>query len=236
MANDLNFLPEDYLQIKAQRKTNMLCLVLFVVVLGAVGAGFWLTHQRNTLMARETVVINDKMTQASAALQTLEVLEKKKSEMLAKAQVTQLLMEPVPRSLLVATVTNNLPKGVSLLDYELICREIKLAQPVAAPQPQARRRVATQAETQPQIKKFQTVLKFTGIAYSDQQVAQLVANLSGSNLFEQVYLTYTEEHRFRDEDTQEKLRKFNIVAVLAPDAKASEDDVRWAQSQYIRSL
>ncbi|MBI9016662.1 MAG: PilN domain-containing protein [Phycisphaerae bacterium] len=237
MANDMNFLPEDYVQRKTQKRTNMICLVLFVLVVGAVGVGFWITNQRNAVMNQESSAINNKMTKASAALHTLDILEKKKNEMLAKAEVTQMLMEPVPRSLLVATLTNNLPEGVSLLDYDLSCKEVKQAKSAVSKTKSRRKENAKEVSTQAEIKKFQTVIRFTGISYSDQQVAQLVSNLKTSDLFSQVYLTYSEEHKIKKDDSEdEKVRKFNVVAILDPKAKASEDDVRWAQSQHIKSM
>ena len=38
--NQLSFLPDDYLELKAQRRTNAICAGLFAVVVGMVGVTF----------------------------------------------------------------------------------------------------------------------------------------------------------------------------------------------------
>ena len=43
--NELSFLPEDYLEQKARRRANVLCLSLSAVVLVAIGATFMLSER-----------------------------------------------------------------------------------------------------------------------------------------------------------------------------------------------
>ena len=43
--NELSFLPDDYLERKAQRRTNAICAVLFLVVMCAIGSAFTYTER-----------------------------------------------------------------------------------------------------------------------------------------------------------------------------------------------
>ena len=43
--NELSFLPDDYLERKARRRTNAICAVLFCVVISAIGGAFTVTER-----------------------------------------------------------------------------------------------------------------------------------------------------------------------------------------------
>jgi uncharacterized membrane protein YeiB len=123
MSNKVNFLPEDYLDKKAQRRTNVVCLFLFILVVGGVGGAFVVTEQRQKAVKEKAAEINRQMAQAGKALGQLELLEYKKKQMETKASISAMLMEPVPRSLLLAIITNALPADVSLTEYNLSGKE-----------------------------------------------------------------------------------------------------------------
>lgn len=239
MKENMNFLPEDYLEKKAQQRTNIICLLLFVVVISAVSAGWLLTENRRKQMVSQQKEMVEKMSLASDSLKKLDELEKKKVQMQDKAQLSAMLTEPVPRSLLLATITNNLPKGVSLLNYNLETREIK--QPVV----QEKKAVAGAKKTGSKasakkpaepvvpvvtVKKFETEVRFTGLAGSDLEVAQLISDLSKSNLMANVSLKYSEEYT-RGENAY---KRFEISAVMGAETRATEEDVMWARKQHVK--
>ena len=120
----VDFLPEDYIEKKAQHRTNIICLTLFLLVTAGVGGGFAVTEQRQREIDAQTAKVNREMLQVSESLKQLEVLESKRKEMMKKASISASLMEPVPRSLLLATITNDLPVGVSLLKCKLDSKDI----------------------------------------------------------------------------------------------------------------
>ena len=124
MMKKVNFLPEDYMEKKAQRRTNVVCLGLFVIVMAGVGSGFVVTERRQRMVNDRMGTINREMQQASKSLQQLKMLEAKREEMMKKASISASLMEPVPRSLLLATVTNDLPAGVSLTEFKMTSKDV----------------------------------------------------------------------------------------------------------------
>lgn len=235
MKDNMNFLPEDYLAKKAQQRTNLVCLVLFIVVLSAVAAAWFITETRRRTMLNEQQQMAQQMALASESLKKLDELEKKRKMMEEKAQLSAMLTESVPRSLLLATITNNLPDGVSLVGYKLQSKEIKQSAPVKKTEDKAKVSYAArkQAKTEPKVEavKFETDISFVGLAGNDLEVAKMIEDLGKSHLMNNITLKYTEDFQ-KDQVTY---KRFEVEAVLSPGVRASEDDVMWARSQHIKS-
>ena len=131
MNENVDFLPENYFEKKAQRRANAICLALFVLVVAGVAAGFVVTERRQRAVDREAAAVTAEMSEVRVALDKLESLEKTKKQMMVKVRLIAALLEPVPRSLVLATATNNLPEGVTLTSHKLETKELKSA--TAAP-------------------------------------------------------------------------------------------------------
>ncbi|KPK77218.1 MAG: hypothetical protein AMJ79_04025 [Phycisphaerae bacterium SM23_30] len=237
----VNFLPEDYMDKKAQRRTNIVCLGLFVVVMAGVGGGFVMTERRQRLVDERLSQINKDMRQASQSLQQLKLLEAKREEMMKKASISASLMEPVPRSLLLATVTNDLPVGVSLTEFELKSKDVSQDSDNLTPQARRVRNKKSQlsnnkAPTTDQElftpKKWETTIEITGLAPTDIQVAQFIAQLHKSKLFQEVNLLYSEEH----EVEEEIIRQFKLMVILDPEVRASEEEVAEARKKFVTGI
>ena len=76
--NQLSFLPDDYLERKAARRTNAICAVLFLVVIGGVGSVF-------TISENATKAI-DKQFANCAGAKVLRVGEVSADEAVKRAQ------------------------------------------------------------------------------------------------------------------------------------------------------
>ena len=234
MKTDLNFMPEDYLEKKAQKRTNIICLFLFLVVSAGVGAGFMITEQRQEAVRKESDKVNKMMSKAGTMLKRFEDLEKKKKEILEKASVSAKLMEPVPRSLLLATITNDLPAGVSLLSYKLTSKEII---PASAHKKIRNKRKLLKKKKDSVRKKvviprLDVSIEFTGLAQTDKQVSRVIGELNKSKLFSQVNLSFTKEYKSKEE----LIRFFKIIIRLAPNARADERDVEMARHKHIKGM
>jgi len=237
----VNFLPEDYLEKKAQQRTNIICMMLFLVVMGGVAGGFVVTERRQQAMDDRVEKINKEMLEASESLKQLEVLESKRQEMMTKASVSASLMEPVPRSLLLATVTNNLPAGASLKEINVESKKEKPQKTVvtkAKSGDKRRRQTApkdAQAQDEPKTdasEKWNTTVTIEGLAQTDIKVAEFMSGLNKSKLFKEVNLIYSEEHN----EKNETLRLFELQAVLDPQVRASETDVEMARKKRMHGM
>jgi len=234
MKNNVDFLPEDYLEKKAQRRTNIVCLFLFLLVVAGVGGAFLFTERQQGSLKQKVAEVNQKMLRASESLKQLDELEKKKKEMMEKAAISAMLMEPVPRSLLLATITNDLPERVSLVDYKMTCKVLKDNSRNSRSRNKRGRnkKKNTEAAKPAPPPKTETAIDFTGLAPTDLEVAKLIANLNKSSLFSQVNLKLSEEHKFANE----VIRRFQLRLVLDQDARASNKDVEMTQHKHISGM
>jgi Tfp pilus assembly protein PilN len=214
--NQLSFLPDDYLERKAIRRTNVIFAVLFVIVAaGAFGAFKYAKDGVKEARERNAAAKSDK-AQAARPIEQFQKLQEKQRTMAMQAELTSSLIEKVPRSFLLAEMTNSLPTGVSLVDFVMESR--KRAAPPAPPKSAfetKQAKSAPAAAASPQVTQFDVVLKVTGVAGNDVQVAQFITRLNSSKLLKDVNLIVSEEFK----NVDEKLRKFQIEMQLNPAAE-----------------
>ncbi len=216
--NQLSFLPDDYLARKAIRRTNVIFAVLFLITVSGSAAAF--THAKNGVKeARATndIARNDK-AQAARPIEQFQKLQEKQRTMAMQAELTSSLIEKVPRSFLLAELTNSLPTGVSLVDLVLESKRKSAQQPKApktAFETKAAGSAAKPASTTVQPVTFDVTMKVTGIASNDVQVAQFITKLNASRLLKDVNLVISDEFKNGDD----LLRKFQIEMALNPSAE-----------------
>jgi len=218
--NQLSFLPDDYLDLKAQRRTNAVCASLFACVALAVGAAFFLTERMVKRTESDYAEVLRTYAEAAQPIQQFRTMQDQQKRMELQAALSASLLEKVPRSYLLAEITNALPGNVSLWEFS------KLRNQVAAPQQfktiyeqkkaeiDAARSAADKA-SQPRV--YDVSMKLTGVADNDQQVAAFINALTRSPLLQDVNLVVSDE--FQPTPTDGKLRKFQIEMTLNPDAQ-----------------
>ncbi|MGH7214943.1 MAG: PilN domain-containing protein [Tepidisphaeraceae bacterium] len=220
--NQLSFLPDDYLERKRQRRTNVICCFLFMVVMAAIGSAFTLTERTVKKVEAEHAAVEADYTEAAKRIEQVKSMQDKQRKMANQAELTSSLLEKVPRSYLMAEITNAMPGGVSLLDFTLDAR--KRAAPSAASssnktaleKKKSRDAAAKQAASAPPAPTTYDVhMKMTGIAATDVQVAQFITKLNQSRLLKDVNLVISDEF----EQDSEKLRRFQIELMLNPTAQ-----------------
>jgi len=234
----INFVPNDYIQQRQSSRANLMYLTLLAALLGGIGVTFSVIKMRQSVGGRELAAVNAKMMEAREQIAQLEELKTKGKTMMKSMVMTAELLEPVPRSVILACLTNNLPSGVSLLEMQLVEKENKvLATPTAKPAPTA---AATASKTAAKTTQYQaaaaknqkaaapetktvlqTNLEIEGIAPSDIEVASFIANLSGSILLDNVELVQSKE---QDIDGV-KFRQFRLRSSLKPNLTLTKEDI-----------
>ena len=229
---NINFVPDDYIQDSESRRTNIMYLVLFALVMAGLAVAFATIKISQHAVAVKERMINERLTKANEAIQQFEHLQKKRNEMMKTALATAGLFEPVQRSVLLASITNNLPAGASLLKLEINQEEPKNT---SQNHTQAGRKTKYQQaksdadefeELSPE-KLLETKINIEGMAPSDLQVAAFIENLGYSALLENVALVESKEEKNADES---KYRRFRLSAVLKKEVHLSADDI-----EYIRA-
>ncbi|MBX3373265.1 MAG: PilN domain-containing protein [Phycisphaeraceae bacterium] len=228
MSNNASFLPEDYLAQKAELRTNVICMLLFVVVMFGVFLAFMWTNQRWTQVKSEQARINAEYQAAAEDIRMLQELEEQKTEMLHKAELAATIVERIPRSILLAEIINRMPDGLSLLEFNLASERVRApvrrTEPEPAPAPRSRggaasRRAPTRAEAVAQAPRrieaprFRTSIQMVGVAPTDLEVSRFLNELNGYPLLQDVALDYSEEQEIEGK----LLRKFKIDMLLDTD-------------------
>jgi Tfp pilus assembly protein PilN len=225
--NELSFLPDDYLERKAQRRTNAICATLFLIVMVCIGSAFTFTERSMRAVEKEHADVEAEYTEAAKRIQQVTQMQEKQRTMAIQAELTASLLEKVPRSFLLAEITNSIPNGVSLIDMMLDSKKrvekkesSKSAFEAKRSVADARKKKDSPAANAPQAseaKIYDVTLKITGMAYTDVQVAQFISRLNASKLVKDVNLVISDEFKNGDE----QLRKFQIEMMVNPEADVS---------------
>ena len=231
MAN-INFVPDDYVQGNESRRTNLVFLVLLAVVMTALGGSFVAIKIRQRACSTNERLANARMAEAQEVIEQFEQLQDKRREMMKTALTTAELLEPVPRSVLLASLTNNLPPGVSLLKLDLIQKQSKREGKATATSKyqaaQARKKTSqTQApadqmqHSENPEKLLETHISIGGTAPSDLQVAAYIERLSDASLLDNVALVESAECKIEDNT----FRQFKLTATLRKDVHLTRDNI-----------
>ena len=219
---NINFVPDDYIQNSESNKMNLVYIVLLLAVLVALGGSFVTIKIRQRACAVKEDLVNQRMAQTQETMKQLDELQAKRREMMKTALTTAELLEPVPRSILLAALTNNLPSGVSLMDLNLIQKEPKkTAQPAVSHFQSVQTGMKDVQERLSIEQLLETHINIEGIATSDLQVADYIKKLTVSNLLDNVYLVESKEYKVEDST----FRRFKLTAMLKQDVHLSKDDV-----------
>jgi Tfp pilus assembly protein PilN len=238
---DVNFVPDDYTQSNDSHRTNFIYLVLFAVLMTALGGSFAAVKVRQRDRIADEELVNKKLAEEQEAIKQLEDLQAKRREMMKTALTTAELIEPMPRSILLASLTNNLPAGVSLLDLKLVQKQAKQSAP-AAPTSQYQ---AAQAQkgSQPDAKKeaaapvnpeklLETHIDIGGIAPSDLEVSKYMERMTNSTILDNVELVESKEYKVEGKT----LRQFKLKAMLKKDVHLTKEDVEVIRSKAVNSV
>lgn len=222
---NINFVPDDYVQNTQSRRTNLVCLVLFLVVMSALGGSFATIQIRQRACRAQDELVNTRMIQAREAINQFEELQRRRKEMMKTALTTAELLEPVPRSILLASLTNNLPPGVSLLKLDLVQKEPRNTQPTVVKSKYEAAQAGSDSGQSLRItsreKLLETHIDIAGTAPSDLEVAAFIKRLSNSTLLSDVALVESKERKVDDTS----FRQFKLKTMLARDLHLTSKDV-----------
>ena len=223
----INLLPDDYLKKRSQRRSNIVCMALFAVVITAVIGANAVTSRSENLTLEVQKRVNEEYARATEHIQHKQALEMRKAVMLQKAELTASLAERMPRSTVLGIVATACPKGVSFDELTLLCKPRPVKSP---PSSKSRRRQKTTLSTKsrktaapPPVDVSMTI---SGLAETDTQVARFIANLASNRpLIQDVNLVFSQEKRagLDPKDPKNKgviIREFEVRLRLDPEVDA----------------
>jgi hypothetical protein len=220
--NQLSFLPDDYLETKRQRRTNVICAGLFLAIMSGIGVGFTSVEKSLRAAEREHDEVVKEYADAATKISQQKQMQEKHQRLNAQAELTASLVEKVPRSRLLAELTNAKPAGVSFKDVSLDSKVRSGGGSAPKNQFEAKRAAmeaatgaAKPAAPVPQAKNYDVTVKVTGRADNDVQVAQFMAKLNQSELVQDVNLVVSDEEVVNEV----RMRQFQIEMQINPNAE-----------------
>jgi len=232
---DVNFVPDDYIQKRRSSRTNSLYLVLLLIMTMAIGAVFGLIKLRQYAIGVENAKANSELAKAEEAIKQLEQLQVKRRLMMKNALTTMELVEPVSKSVLLASLTNSLPAGVSLTRLKLIQKAARKAVPRTYSSKyeaaKAKTSTASQQPVSPE-KLLETNIEIEGLAPSDIYLAAYIESLNNSILLNDVALVLSKEK----EVNNRIFRRFKLTAKLNRTVHLTKEDVAAIRNKAPRAL
>jgi Tfp pilus assembly protein PilN len=216
----VNLLPDDYLLKRLQARANYICIGLFAVVMIGVAAASLVSDRSNRNTKTVLDRVNSDYVEAARQLEEMRKLEATKRQMVAKAGATGALVERVPRSYLLAMLTQALPADTSLLKVEL--KPGKVLAVTASPKGSKFDAVKKKTEptAAPQPAGPPVVLEVSGLAATDVDVATFITNLKVSPVLASVDLNYSQDKLLDagDKDSPKlHVREFKVLLEVRPD-------------------
>lgn len=235
---NINFVPDDYAKTRESYRINMMYLVLLAVVIAALGVAFNTIRTRQRASVDEQTFVDLRITSVQGDIKKYEEFEMRRTKMMQNAIITSELLDLVPRTVLLALLTNNLPSGVSFLELNIVQKRGKFTAPKNTNKFEIQKAKMAAITEQPQKSQLITYISIQGVAPSDLQVATYIEHLSDSTLLDNVALVESRDCKIqstsdgifvsnvtRDTGSFRKCRKFKLTAVLKPDAYITNNDI-----------
>lgn len=242
--DQVSFLPADYIQRRAETRANLITLSLFGIVMFGVVAAYFVTNRQWLRVRDEQVAVNEEYAQEAAKIEQLKELDTQKAALIERAAITNSLVEKIPRRVLIEELVARMPENVTLTDLKLVTQkdaksaaagapqvknlsggsksapETAKAPPKTAPKKTAGVKGAEGKVEEPKAKVVPTVynykLSVIGVAQTNNDVADYLAGLKQSSIFENVDIKYIQPKKLDKAD----LRGFEIELALRKDVDA----------------
>ena len=231
--NELSFLPDDYLEQKGKRRANIVCAILVVLVAGGMSAAAYYVRNYDRMIQAKYDDVDAKYSDAARKIEQVKKMHEQQRQVVQHAELAASLVEKIPRSNLLAEITNSLPPGVSLLELGMDSKPHQDPPPTATSSFEQHRAQLEKANNDAlgmgaKPPQYDVHLKVTGIAQNDVQVAQLMSRLSHSKIFTDVNLVISDVYEPKRENPgntdakPEALRKWTIEMMLNPNAEVND--------------
>ncbi|MBW8034321.1 MAG: PilN domain-containing protein [Planctomycetes bacterium] len=222
----IDFLPNDYVQQRDSSRVNFLYFVLLGAVMAGIAITFLVIKVRQRSVQKELTAITVSMGKAREQMELVEQLQAKGKSLMQTASITTGLPDLIPRTIILACLTNSLPEGVSLLDLKITDNEVVSVVEEGKSKSQyaaASAALSKSAKTDSvPVRVVDTNIEITGIAPSDIEVAKYIAKIGNSLLLDNVGLVESKEHVIDDV----KFRRFKLQAVINRREKLTSVEVK----------
>ncbi|MDG2022323.1 MAG: PilN domain-containing protein [Phycisphaerales bacterium] len=225
-SSDFNsgFLPDDYVEKKAERRMNVMAITLFTLVMFGVTTAFIVTQKNWSGVRADRTAVNQRFIAAKDRIEEMDAYELRVERMVDKAHIAVGLVDTVPRSNLLAQIVRQMPVELSLTRFSLQTTEIKpvKAKPQAVATLGSKRRNGRSTEevevVRPEPRRWKAEVQLDGLAPTLDEVSRFIDALVKVPIFRRVRLDQTQEQEVEDR----QMREFRVLFEIDPDADIRE--------------
>ncbi|MEM1211656.1 MAG: PilN domain-containing protein [Planctomycetota bacterium] len=182
-----SFLPEDYVEQRVARRTILICVSLFTIVLVAVVVTWFVTGSQSQQVRDQLTAINQELETKALQIKQIEQLQSQKQSMMTKARVTAQLVEAVPRPILLSELINAMPPSLTFQSIDLETKLVKPA-PVRTSLAKAKRDATAKATDEVTVPDKDATVTLIGLAPAHKDIADYQKTLTDNPLFSAVNL------------------------------------------------
>lgn len=224
-----SLLPEEFVNETRERRTGLLAAVVFPLVLASVVGAFFVTNRQWSQVRDAQAAIDEQTARVAAQIAEMRSLEQIRSEMGARSELARSLLEPVPRSLILAVLVQTMPSELTLTAVEIRTEEVrppKEAKPAATAGSSAKAggKLAAAKPAVPPAPRRATVLAIGGLAPSLHEVGRWMSALEHVPMFASVRLELMEEVVGGPMAGANPASEFRIAVRIEPEATIHEWD------------
>ena len=196
----INLLPQGYVRRRIQHRASLVCIGLFGIVMLCVLGG--VAASKNRISNTQIVLdrINADYMEATKKFEEMQELQQRKKELMSKAETTGSLLERIPRSTILAVVTNARTNGICLKQFYLSTKRVMVA--VTNEKTKSAKFAAKKKKRKrgKRLEKAQqnVTLEILGWARTDIEVGQFISNLSKCPLINSVELAFSKQEEVDD--------------------------------------
>jgi len=223
--NDLNLLPESYVKQRLRHRLDLLCVVLFVVVMVSIIITERVSRRRFQQIRLIHTQVGAKFSGAAEFVNNFFMLQGTRSRLLREAEIASAMEEHVPRSYLLAVVTNARCGTVCLTSMNVETHEVRPSGAAGdmgstgskgkTHKSSRKKREKKNLEKQTQMPPPSVItIKLQGISETDEDIASFVAALRKSPLLEEVKWRYAREARVQVQGVAFLCRKFEVEIIV----------------------
>ena len=208
--NKLNLLPEEYVKQRLQYRVDMLCVLLFGLVMVSIMTAEAISGRQvqETQVTHAGVVA--RFNEAAQFMNDFFVLQREKNELVKKAEFMTMMTDRVPRSYLLAMIANYCPEQITF-------GEVSITEKIIVPEKEEddkKRRTRKEADDKKkkeiQPPKTQLEIRLNGLSEDHTSIGTLIDVFKINPLVQDVDLKYSREKRTADVT----MRDFEIVLLL----------------------
>ena len=219
-AGGMDFLPEGYAERRAKRRADVILLSLFGIVVASIGVTWHWSEQSLAEAEAGFAAVDAEYANAARRIEQVRQMQDRQKSVADRMELSASLLERMPRSNLMAEVTNSLPHGVVLAEASLDAKK-RATPPRVMPAPGSPAAVKGAPAEPPAPLAYDTELGLEGTALTEGQVSDYIDSLSRGGYFSSVDLKWVRlEKKGQPGRDAEEVRRFLILLKLDPTAEA----------------